>query len=68
MEEQNHINFTHETFMRFVKARNKAVLSDKNVFMFDENEIMVQYADYIIEYVISHNKDIQVCTHYISKN
>lgn len=65
--EQNCIKFTAEVFVDFIKARNKAVLQEKEIFMFQENEISVSYANYLIAYV-SIMLDLEVKTTYISKN
>ena len=64
---ENTINFTIEVFQEFLKARNAAVLQEKDTFMFQNNEISVDYANYVIQY-IAIQMDLDVRTSYISKN
>ena len=45
------IDFTPELFTRFVKLRDEAVKEGKPFFIFQEEEVLVTYAGYVIEHL-----------------
>lgn len=55
-------------FSRFVTERNRAVVEGRDVFFFDDNEVLVAYADYLIEYLSEQIPDFEVHKTYISQN
>jgi hypothetical protein len=57
-----------EWFHKFITERNRAVVEGRDVFMFDNNEVLVEYADFLIEYLSDNIPDFEVDKTYISQN
>ena len=47
----NTITFNQPTYQRFKSEYQKAVNSKKQIFIFDGNELLTDYAKYMIEYL-----------------
>jgi hypothetical protein len=47
----NTISVDKSTFLRLKKEYQNAVNTSKNTFMFDGNELLTDYAKYLIEYL-----------------
>lgn len=47
----DYINFDRPKLERFKAARDAAIQTDKQVFMFEDREVLVTYAKYMIEYL-----------------
>jgi len=45
------ITFTKESFKRFKKAYKDAIRNKATQFTFEQNEFIVGYAKYVIEYI-----------------
>ena len=48
-----YITFDHETFKNLKQEYKRAVENKQEIFMFQEHELLTQYAKYIIEYLNS---------------
>lgn len=57
-----------EWFDKFISERNRAVVAGKDTFMFDGKEVLVAYADYVIEYLSKMIPEFAVDKSYISLN
>lgn len=51
MEKSRTINWTPEKLAKFRTAYSDAVAANVDVFTFDDNEFLVGYAKYLIEYL-----------------
>lgn len=61
------IHFDADTFAKFVRERNSAVLKDETSFEFQGEDVPVDFADRIIEY-IAEKTNTELRKGYISKN
>lgn len=60
--------FDTETFIRFVRARNKAAFKEDETFVFEGCQFQVELADRLIEFLATQFQGVQVKKNYISKN
>jgi hypothetical protein len=51
IEKMENIIFDINKFKRFRKFYNKAVIENRDTFLFEEKEILTTYAKYMIEYL-----------------
>jgi hypothetical protein len=68
MESKKSIFFDEDTFVEFVRSRNKAVIQGRTEFLFQNNQILVDYADLVIDYLGEKFPDIVLQKSYVSKN
>jgi hypothetical protein len=59
---------SYELFHEFITERNRAVVEGKDSFMFKDKEVLVKYADYMIEYIASQVPEFEIEKSYISLN
>jgi len=57
-----------QLFSKFVTERNRAVVEGREIFIFEGREVLVTYADYLIEYLSDNIPDFEVHKTYISQN
>jgi hypothetical protein len=57
-----------QLFSKFVTERNRAVVEGRDIFFFEGKEVLVPYADYLIEYLSDNIPDFEVHKTYISQN
>jgi len=48
---QGSISINHQTYRKLKKQYNKAVIQKKATFMFEGNELLVDYAKYLLQYM-----------------
>lgn len=47
----NQITFDKEKYLKLKKEYDKAILNNKDIFIFEDHDIVVLYAKYLLEYL-----------------